>query len=146
MYASAASSAVAGAATKTLLAVHGIADRRPKLKQIIIAGVGTMSDAVAVFALRRITATGTATSLTPRALNPEDGATPSCTAGENYTVEPTYATGNLAIIPLHLRGTAVWEPPAGVVVTCAIGTANGLGLQQISSGTENVRCTFIWEE
>jgi hypothetical protein len=147
MIASVVSGDVAGAATKTLLSVLSATDRRPKLKQIIIGCTdGTPADNHVRFALRRMTADGTGTAVTPMPHDPGDGATPTCTSKKNYSAEPTYAAGNLAEFGLHQRATGVFEPPPGAVWTCAIGSGPGLGLQMLSATVKNYNVTFIFEE
>lgn len=147
MIASVTSGDVAGAANKTIVSAIAAADRRPKIKQIIIGCTdGTPADNHVRFALRRMTADGTGTAVTPLSMDPSDGVTPTVAAKKNYTVEPTYATGNLAEFALHQRATGIFEPPPGVVWGCAVGSGPGLGIQMLSATVKNYNVTIIWDE
>lgn len=147
MRATVVSGDVAGAANKTLLAIFATAARRPKLLQIIIGCTAAPADATARFALRRITADGTGTALSNTfAMDPGDGA-PVVTAKGNYTAEPTYATGNILEIGLNQRATVIWNAPDDESrPSCAVGAANGLGLQMVAGPTVNYNITFTWDE
>jgi hypothetical protein len=138
---------VTGASTKTLLAVLATATRRPKILQITIGCSGAPADATAIFGLRRITADGTGTAATPQQVDSADGA-PTITAKSNYTVEPTYATGDLYDIPLNQRVTAIWNPPFGPPPASNLsgGTVVGLGVQMISGPALAYRVTIEFEE
>jgi hypothetical protein len=145
MQASSTSGAVTGAATKTIIAAIGAAAARPKLKQVIIGASATPADGVALFAVRRFTADGTGTAGTVFASDPGDG-TPRVTTKYNYSAEPTYASGNLAEISMNQRATIIWNAPLDGEITSAIGTANGIGIQQISGATVAFTCTIVWDE
>lgn len=149
MLASAVSGSVAGAANKTMLSVFGSADRRAKIKRISISSDdASLTDVKAVFALRRATAAGAGGSaVTPMIADPGDGTTASCTSKANYTAnEPTYASGNLKEWAIHDKGQYEFRPDEGETWAMAIGTANGLGVVQLSSGTETYRVEIDWEE
>ena len=145
MHAYSSSGAVTGASTKTIIAVAAAAGARPKIKQVIIGSSATPADNVALFAIRRFTADGTGTGGTVIAANPGDGS-PDCTTKYNYTVEPTYASGNLAEIPINQRATVIWNAPLDGEVSSAVGTANGIGVQQVSGATVAWHVTIVWEE
>src|SRR5574340_1281040 len=147
MQATVSSGDVTGAATKTIVSVLASATRRAKLKQLIIACTGAPADATAVFALRFITSDGTGSAVTPKAVDSADGA-PSCTAKANYTIEPTYAAGNIARIGLNQRVTAIWNAPFGgeYVTNLSAGTNIGIGVQMISGPAVSYEVTAQWEE
>ncbi len=147
MQATVQSGDVAGAATKTILAVLASATRRVKVKQIEISCTDTPADNTAVFKVGFITADGTGTARTTVAVDSADGA-PSCTAKKNYTGEPTYATNDLDRIGLNQRVTAIWNPPfGGEYATNLSGGANlGIGVQMVSGPATNYSVTIHWEE
>lgn len=134
-----------GAAPKTLLAVIGAAARRPKVAQIIISSSGTPADAVVKFAVRRFTADGTGSAATTFAADPGDGS-PTCTAKYNYTVEPTYAAGNMAEIAVNHRATVIETAILGGEFACAVGTANGIGIVALNTNADAWNITMCFEE
>ena len=149
MQVSVSSGDVTGAASKTILSVLASASRRAKLKQIIISCTDSPADATAVFALRDITADGTGTGVTPRFVDRElTGQTPSCTAKANYTVEPTYATGNGRRIGLNQRIPLVYNPPydGEDMTQLSSQTVVGFGLQMISGPPVKYDVNFQWDE
>ena len=133
--------------TMTLLSVLASSSRRAKIKQIIVGCTDTPADATAVFALRKITADGTGTAKTPQAVDAGDG-TPTCTAKGNYTVEPTYATGNEMEFGLNQRVTMIWNAPFNgePVTNLSGGTVIGYGLQMVSGPSLKYRVTIQFEE
>lgn len=141
-----ASGDVTGGANTTLIAIHNTATRRAKLLQIIIGCSGTPADNAAKFALRRVTAAdGTSSAGTELAADGVEGA-PSVVATVNYTVEPTFAAGNLTEMSLNQRATIVWNAPLGAEPAVDVGTANGLGLQMIAGPAVVYNATFVWDE
>lgn len=145
MNASVVSGDITGVAGRTMLAVFAAADRRPKIKRITIACTGTVADAMAWFQLGVITTAGTSTAVTPKPIDAADGATVTCTAGKNFTAEPTF-NRTLDEFVLHERATGIFEPPPGVTWTCPLGATNGVALNMISANTKNYRYTMEFEE
>jgi hypothetical protein len=144
MRCAAASGNVTGAATKTVIAIYSTAVVMAELEQIIFSASGTPADAVALFAIRSLTAAdGTGTAKTEFNLDRNGGA-PSCTTKADYSVEPTYASGNMIEIAINQRATFPWTLPPGVKT--AIGTANGIGIQMISGPAVAWNLTLIWTE
>jgi hypothetical protein len=140
-----ASGDVTGAASKTVVALISSATRRPKLLQVIIGCSGTPADNVAKVAIRKFTADGTGTSGTTFQADSSDGA-PSVTTKVNYTVEPTYTSGNVEEISLNQRATVIWNAPLGAEPSVPIGTSNGIGVQLISAPTLAYNVTMVWDE
>lgn len=145
MKAYAASGAVTGAATKTLLSIISSATRRPKLLQVIIGCSGTPADNVALVAIRKFTVDGTGTGGTTFQADSADGA-PSCTTKNSYTIEPTYAAGNVEEIALNQRATVIWNAPLGAEPSVPLATTNGIGLQMVSGPSLAYNVTFVWDE
>jgi len=136
---------VTGAASKTLLSLLSTTNRRVRLKQLIIGSSGTPADAAVKVAVRRITADGTGTSVTPKALDAAQG-TAACTAKANYSVEPTYEAGNLAEISFNQRATVFWEPPPGAEPCCPTGAGNGIGIQMLAGAAVPWNVTAVYDE
>jgi len=147
MIGSTVSGSVAGSTNKTLLSVLSSADRRPRIKCIRIScSDATPTDAMISFALRRITADGTGTAVTPIPKDISDGTAMTCTAKKNYTVEPTYAAGNVAEFTLHVRASGEFRPGPGEEWAVPIGAGAGLGMTIVTNDTKNYRVEIIWDE
>jgi hypothetical protein len=131
----------------TLASVLASATRRAKIKQIIIACSDAPADATAVFALRKMTVDGTGTGGTAYPVDAGDGA-PNCTTKHTYTIEPTYATGNIYAWPLNQRVTMIWNAPFGGEPASNLsgGTDIGWGLVMLSGPNLKYRATIQWEE
>lgn len=126
---------IAAAATKTPLVLTGGTTRRFRLIDFTISASGTPgSDAGAEVQLKRTTAAGTTTSVTPA---PADALEAACstTAGSNASVEPTY-TG----IPLHdvffnPRNTVRWVAYDQLAQLVSDLTAShGIGFEMTAAG------------
>ena len=131
--------------TKTVITVIASSTRRPKIQSVKVSCTDSPADATAVFAVRRFTADGTGTSGTPIQADSADGA-PSCTVKVNYSVEPTYSTGNIDESGLNQRALMIWEPPEGADPSCPLGTSNGIGIVMVSGPNLKYRVTIVWEE
>lgn len=121
---------VTNAAAKTIAGLRQPASSLAS--QIVLYYVSWASSATADASARiyvaRTTTTGTSTAVTPKPLNPND---PACTAvaGENYTVEPTYTSGETLLdLSGHQRAGAVWYAPPGGEIIIPKTASNGVGL------------------
>ncbi len=97
------------AAPKTALTIVSAATIRPRLLAFNLSNIGTVStDSGFEIILKRFTAAGTTTSVTPAAVDSGDPAA-VFTAGSNATVEPTY-TANTTIrdVAVNPRSTFRW--------------------------------------
>lgn len=141
---------IAVAATKTPIILGGGTTVRARLYGFCCStdGVPT-SDQGVEFALRRATALGTTTAVTPSAIDPADVASIS-TGGSNATVEPTYTAGNAgfdrAINPRATLQWAAYDQLAEFVVPAT--SANGIGIQILGAGgaAGNFRADFSFRE
>lgn len=117
----------------TTLALGNIiatANRRLALYDLIVGSEATPADNPFTLLVRRCTTVGTATAVTPVALdpaNPSGGVTQ--TANENHTVDPTItANSELLDIPFNQRATFRWvAAPDGELIVPAV-ASNGLVL------------------
>jgi hypothetical protein len=125
------------AATTTILGLASATTIRPKIYEILFGSAATPADQAFNMQLKRFTAAGTATAITPQALDPADPAS-LATGAENHTVEPTYTAGAIMLsFSINQQATFRWVtlPENGIVAPAT--AANGLGLQfvVVSSGT-----------
>lgn len=97
------------AAAKTALTIVSAATIRPRLIAFTLSQIGTVAtDAAFEIILKRFTAAGTTTAVTPAAV---DSGDPSAifTAGSNATAEPTYTANTvLADLAVNPRSTVRW--------------------------------------
>lgn len=135
-------------AAKTILGLTSAATVRPKIYDLTIGSDATPADMAAEYVLQRYTAAGTATAVTPQALDSGDPAS-LCAAGEAHTVEPTYTANAILLqFALNQRATYRWVAAPGGEIVLPATAANGVGLAVISvSGTPvNVNATIHFEE
>src|SRR5687767_15452291 len=82
--------------------------RRGKIYDLMFGSEATPADAAILWTLRRYTAAGTSTAVTPQALDSADAAFLG-QAGENHTIEPTYTAAAILLnVPLNQRATFRW--------------------------------------
>jgi hypothetical protein len=117
------------AGSKTALTIVSAATIRPRLIAFNLSQVGTVStDANFEIILKRFTAAGTTTAVTPAAVDSGEPAA-TFTAGSNATVEPTYTANTvLADVAVNPRSTFRWvalEQRDEVILPAT--AANGVG-------------------
>lgn len=90
---------------------------------------GTPADNAFLLRIRRCTALGTSTAVTPVMLNPADSAT-EADAGENHSAEPTY-TANTEIFegPFNQRGVVQYASAPGREIWTPATASNGFGFE-----------------
>jgi len=117
------------AGAKTALGVVATAAVRPRIREYTLSNIGTVStDSGFQVQLKRFTAAGTSTAITPA---PSDSGDPAATftAGSNHSAEPTYtANTTLEDVAVNPRGTFNWksyDPSADFVAPAT--AANGFG-------------------
>jgi len=147
VYTAPADQAIAASPGATLVGVTASALTRAALIEFVAAAEGTMSDEMVRWQIRRYTAAGTSSAVTP---GKEDDAADDAqlSAGSNHTVEPTYAGTALLDLPVHLRNQLIWrarDRERGFLIPAI--AANGLGVTPIhASVTNNTRGTAYWSE
>jgi len=131
----------------SILVVSGIATVRPSLHQIIIGSDATPADIATRFIVIRHTAAPTGgTAQTIRPADP-GGTSGLCTALQGPMTGPTYEASPVLEIPLNQRATYTWIANPGREIKSPLGTANGIGVQSVSSGgTPNINVTMAWDE
>jgi hypothetical protein len=135
---------------KTLISIAAstvTALRRGKVYDLLVGTNGTPADNYMVWDVSRSTATGTATALVPRDLDPADAAA-LCAAGCNHTVEPTYtADTSVFYIGVNQRASYRWVAAPGGELLFPATADNGLGLRTLSGGyTGTVAVSAHYEE
>jgi hypothetical protein len=121
--------------------------RRAQIYDVMVGSEATPADAAILWTLRRFTAAGTSTGVTPINLDSAD-ATTEFDAGENHTIEPTYTANILLNIPLNQRATFRWTcAPGGELIVPAT-ASNGIGIETdtISTGTPVITSTVHTNE
>src|SRR5579863_4516547 len=119
---------------------------RPRIYQFVIGNSATPADNGGMYYLARwTTSAGTAgSSPTPLAIDPADVAA-IATAGITHSGEPTYASTQLAQIPLNQRATYTWNSyqPGYEFVNPATATT-GIGLFLSSANTSIASNGQLW--
>lgn len=136
------------AATTTIMGLTSATTIRPKIYEIIFGSAAIPADQAFNMQLKRYTAAGTATAVTPQAIDPADPAA-LASAGENHTVEPTYTAGAIILsFSINQQATFRWVVPPEEGIIAPATAANGLGLQfvVVSGGTALAEAHFKHEE
>jgi len=121
--------------------------RRGKVFDLLIGTNGTPADNYLQWDISRITAAGTATSVTPNPLDPADVAALG-TAANNYTAEPTVTSNSsLLNVGVNQRASYRWVAAPGSELLFPATAANGLDLRTLSGGyTGSATGDFMYEE
>jgi len=132
----------------TILGLTSAATIRPKIYDLLFGSDATPADNAGEYVLQRYTAAGTATGVTPRALDPGDPAS-LASAGEMHTVEPTY-TADVIMLQWAQNQRALFRwvaAPGGEIILPAT-AANGIGLQVIgiAGAAVNMNACMHFEE
>jgi hypothetical protein len=138
---------VAGAAVSVGSLTCSATLRRAKIFELIFGSEGTAGDNPFLWIIRRVTAPGTYSAVTPTPTDPAEGAA-STIVGENHTVEPTYtANANLLYVPLNQRATFRWVAVRedGKLVLPATQN-NGAGVLTPVMAAVNVTAQAFFEE
>ena len=113
---------------------------KPGIYDLILGCATTPADVGANIQISRTTADGTATSVTPLALDPDDVAALS-TFKSDYTAEPTYTASTILMsISMNQRATFRWVAAPGGELYANSLAANGLGCRFVATGS-----TVAWE-
>jgi hypothetical protein len=115
--------------------------------EFAFGNVGTPADQVSIMTVARVTASGSATAVTPTLLDLADRAA-QAVAGENHTSEPTYTSNHEVMeIPLNHRATFRWVAAPGSEIVCPATSGNGVGFKSLhASATTDWRVVALWQE
>lgn len=122
--------------------------RRLRVYDIMFGSEATPADAAILWTIRRCSAAGTSTSVTPQNLDPASFTT-EYDAGENHTIEPTYTAGAILLnVPLNQRATFRWVAAPGGELVMPATASNGFGIETdtISTGTPVITATVHADE
>jgi hypothetical protein len=118
------------AGAKTALTLVSTANGRSRLLEFIYSNVGAVTvDSQFEVQLKRFTAAGTTTAVTPTSTDPSDPAATLFTAGSNASVEPTYTAGSVindtGVNPRGVFRWTAYAPDSEVILPAT--AANGIG-------------------
>lgn len=118
---------------KSVMGLVSATTVRPRLYDLVIGSGDSPADNATKFQIKRFTAVGSATTVTPQALDPNDpAALASCR--DAYTGEPTYTSGALLhAISMNQRNTFRWVCAPGGEIVCPATANNGVAV--FSSGS-----------
>ena len=137
-------------ASATLSVGNVIADatrpRRGKFYDLVFGSEASPADNPFLWQVQRCTTAGTATSVTPQALDPADAATES-DAGENHTIDPTITAGAILLsVALNQRATFRWVAQPGCEVIYPATASNGLAVRTPTSSAVAITATVYYIE
>lgn len=108
--------------------VDAVTPRRFKIYDMVLGAEATPADTVYLWQVQRCTTQGTATGVTPTALDPADAAA-LFDAAENHTINGTLTAGQILLsIPLNQRATFRWVAAPGGELIAPATASNGMGL------------------
>jgi len=118
-------------ASTSILGLTSAATVRPMIYDLILGSDAAPADNAAEYVLQRYTAAGTATAVTPQALDPGDPSA-LASAGEAHTVEPTYTANAIMLqFATNQRATFRWVAAPGGEIKLPATAANGVGIKVI---------------
>lgn len=128
------------------ITADGTRPRRGKLFDLMFGSEATPADNVFLWQVQRCTTAGTATGVTPFALDPADAAT-EADAAENHTVDPTLtANAILLSIPLNQRASYRWVAAPGSELVYPATASNGLAIRTPTATAVVISATALFEE
>lgn len=136
---------------KTGLAIISATTIRPKLYSFILGTLGAAANGVLEWVLRRFTATGTSTAVTPNGNDPADPPA-LASGGSNHSAEPTYTAGSeMFDMGINQQATYTWNAwTEGAQIVSPATANNGVGMSALSSVspayTGAAALTFMYEE
>jgi hypothetical protein len=120
--------------------------RRGKLYEVIIGSEATPADNAFLLRVRRCTAAGTSTAVTPNPNDPADAATET-DAGENHTVEPTYtANSEQLVVPFNQKATFRWYVSKEDGIIWPATASNGVGFETPTASAVTIAATARFQE
>ena len=137
----------AQAASKTLgtLSQPASALKRLALTYLQLGSNATADNQTEV-QVKRTTAAGTSTSVTPTQHDAADG-TASAVVGQAHTVEPTYSGGAVLTAFFHQRSTFQWYAAPGHEIVIPVTNNAGLGVFcNVITAAFNMGGVLEWEE
>ena len=120
--------------------------RRGKIYELDFGSEATPADNPFLWQVQRCTSAGTATSVTPVAVNPADAAT-EADGGSNHTIDPTLtASAMLLTVPLNQRATFRWVADPGKELIYPASASNGAAVRTPTSSAVAVTFSLYFAE
>ena len=112
---------------KTIVELTGGTAVQMHIYDIMWGASGTPADNALVYGVRRQTASGTGTGVTPEPLDAQNALAAEVAAEEDNTIEPTYAGIHLIELPVNQRASYRWVAAPGGEFKSAIAAGDGFG-------------------
>ena len=120
--------------------------RRGLVYELEFGSEATPADNPFLWQVQRCTTAGTATSITPVAINPADAAT-EADGAYNHTIDPTLtANAMLLTLPLNQRATFRWVANPGCELIYPATASNGVAVRTPTASAVAVTCTLYFAE
>ena len=134
IYGSQGTQTVAGKTAQTIIST---ANGRPRILEYKLSNVGAVTvDSQFEVQVKRFTAAGTATAVTPAATDPSDPAPSLFTVGSNATVEPTYGSAtpidDTGCNPRGIYRWTAYDPRSEIILPAT--ASNGVGFLLVTLG------------
>ncbi len=126
-YASTGQQGALGTTDDYMLEILGGTGVVVSIYHILIACEDTPVDEMATHSVFKLTAGGTATSVTPEPLDAIRALAAEASAAEDHTVDPTTTGIALMEVPVHTRATLQWMAPPGGEFISALAAGDGYG-------------------
>lgn len=128
----------------TLLTLTGGTTIRPGIYDGWFGSSATPADNSLVWYMNRSTAAGTATAVTPQAIDPGDPAA-TAAGGENHTAEPTYTSDAVMLrLPLNQRASHKLNLDPNSPIKIPASANNGIGLFVTHSSFTGATEATLW--
>jgi len=145
-YSASGTQTVMAAPGVTALGIAGSTLTRAKLFFWLVAAIGTPADNAILWYLRRFSAAGTSTPVTPTPLDLADGLA-QIAAGENHTVEPTFTTALFSPVAVHQRSLYQWNAhPSREILIPAVAGAGVALTPAHAAYAGDASAVMHWEE
>ncbi len=146
-YASTGIQTALGTADDFMLEIVGGTGVVVSIYHFLIATEGTPIDEMVTHSVHKITAGGTATSVTPEPMDAIRALAAEASAAEEHTVDPTTTGIPLIEVPVHTRATLQWMAPPGGEFISALAAGDGYAFSsRAPTYTAVCRATVFHEE
>ena len=134
IYGSQGTQTVAGKTAQTIIST---ANGRSRILEYKLSNVGAVTvDSQFEVQVKRFTAAGTTTAVTPASTDPSDPAPSLFTVGSNATVEPTYGSAapidDTGVNPRGIYRWTAYDPRSEIILPAT--ASNGVGFLLVTLG------------
>lgn len=122
--------------------------QRNEIYEMAFANIGTPADLVMVHVVRRCSALGTSTAITPGPVSDSAERAAQAAVGDNHTGEPTFVANTILFeMGVNARASYRWVlPPGGAIFTPATVGAGIAALSLHATATTDWRVNAYWRE